>query len=213
MRGRGYLHLKADYRLRRSTTSSISPMSAYIHREIGWRSGRRRWYLSRRRARTTAYGRIAGWFRFHDGPHTIAARKFAGAVDRWQLIKWQAPSTVTLDIERRADAWTPVPLRATGLAISMWSNHIITLETEDSTHYHRWCFARNYALDDPAVTEVLVKGMQTFMGGCRGAGGPARGDEEGRGASRRRREYRQRAAAVPPSIRRASRPSRPLAAE
>ena len=45
----------------------------------------------------------------------------------------------------------------------MWSNHIITPETETTTHYH-WAFARNYKLDDEAVSDVLAKGgLQTFM--------------------------------------------------
>ena len=45
----------------------------------------------------------------------------------------------------------------------MWSNHIITPETETTTHYH-WAFARNYKLDDASVSEVLAQGgLQTFM--------------------------------------------------
>ena len=45
----------------------------------------------------------------------------------------------------------------------MWSNHIITPETETTTHYH-WAFARNYKLDDDGVSDVLAKGgVQTFM--------------------------------------------------
>jgi hypothetical protein len=45
----------------------------------------------------------------------------------------------------------------------MWSNHIITPETETSTHYH-WGFARNYKLEDESVSEILsTGGLQTFM--------------------------------------------------
>tara|TARA_Y100001935_G_C17073184_1_gene392575 strand:- start:254 stop:688 length:435 start_codon:yes stop_codon:yes gene_type:complete len=90
------------------------------------------------------------------------ARKFGGEVDRWQLIKWQAPSTVTLDIGC-AEAGTGAPKGDRSQGISMWSNHIITPETETTTHYH-WAFARNYKLDDDSVSEVLAQGgLQTFM--------------------------------------------------
>ena len=85
-----------------------------------------------------------------------------GEVDRWQLIKWQAPSTVTLDIGC-AEAGTGAPKGDRSQGISMWSNHIITPETETTTHYH-WAFARNYKLDDDSVSEVLAQGgLQTFM--------------------------------------------------
>ena len=90
------------------------------------------------------------------------ARHFDGEVDRWQLIRWQAPSTVTLDIGC-ADAGTGAPEGNRSQGISMWSNHIITPETETSTHYH-WAFARNYKLDDEGVSQVLAQGgLQTFM--------------------------------------------------
>ena len=90
------------------------------------------------------------------------ARRFDGDVDRWQLIKWQAPSTVTLDIGCAvADTGAPEGDRSQG--ISMWSNHIITPETETTTHYH-WAFARNYKLDDEKVSDVLSEGgLRTFM--------------------------------------------------
>jgi vanillate O-demethylase monooxygenase subunit len=45
----------------------------------------------------------------------------------------------------------------------MWSNHIITPETETTTHYH-WAFARNYKLADTGVSDVLAEGgLRTFM--------------------------------------------------
>jgi len=41
--------------------------------------------------------------------------------------------------------------------------HLITPETETSTHYH-WGYVRNFALDDPDMTRVLHDGAEaTFM--------------------------------------------------
>lgn len=94
-------------------------------------------------------------------PMFKAAGRFQGNVDRWQLIRWTPPSTVVLDIGC-ADTGTGAPQGDRSRGISMWSNHLITPETARSTHYH-WCYARNYRLDEPEVTELLqAGGHQTF---------------------------------------------------
>ena len=89
-------------------------------------------------------------------PMFAAARPFAGRVDRWQFITWEAPSTVYLDIGC-ADVGTGAMEGDRSHGISMWSTHLITPETETSTHYH-WGFARDYKLDDDSVTELLREG-------------------------------------------------------
>jgi phenylpropionate dioxygenase-like ring-hydroxylating dioxygenase large terminal subunit len=89
-------------------------------------------------------------------PMFKTAGNFQGNVDRWQLVRWTPPSTVVLDIGC-ADAGTGAPQGDRRCGISMWSNHLITPETARSTHYH-WCYARNYRLDEPEVTELLQKG-------------------------------------------------------
>ncbi len=42
----------------------------------------------------------------------------------------------------------------------MWSTHLITPETETSSHYH-FSFVRDYALDEPDVTEILRNGARS----------------------------------------------------
>ncbi len=160
-RAGGYLHLKADYRLLIDNLLDLTHVS-YIHRET-LAGDPKEALVAVETTREHDSIRVERWMLgFSAPPMYDKARKFEGAVDRWQLIKWRAPSTVTLDIGC-ADAGTGAPEGDRSHGISMWSNHIITPETENSTHYH-WCFARNYALDDDSVTDVLVKGgMQTFM--------------------------------------------------
>ncbi len=157
----GYLHLKADYRLLIDNLLDLTHVS-YIHRQTI--AGDPREALVP--VTTTRDGdsiRVERWMLgFSAPPMYDRARKFDGPVDRWQLIRWQAPSVVTLDIGC-ADAGTGAPEGDRSRGISMWSNHIITPETDGSTHYH-WCFARNYKLEDAEVTDVLARGgMQTFM--------------------------------------------------
>tara|TARA_Y100001936_G_scaffold253479_1_gene318374 strand:- start:9978 stop:11021 length:1044 start_codon:yes stop_codon:yes gene_type:complete len=156
----GHLHMKADYRLLIDNLLDLTHVS-YVHKDTI--AGDPKEALVP--VKTTREGksiRVERWMLgFTAPPMYNEARKFNGEVDRWQLIKWQAPSTVTLDIGC-ADAGTGAPEGDRSMGISMWSNHIITPETQTTTHYH-WAFARNYKLDDDAVSQVLAEGgLQTF---------------------------------------------------
>ena len=66
-------------------------------------------------------------------------------VDAWQDMTWRAPGNLYLDLGVNA----PGKTRADGIHTP--SAHILTPETDRSTHYF-WCFARQFAPDDPAVT-------------------------------------------------------------
>ena len=69
-------------------------------------------------------------------------------VDAWQDMTWRAPSNLYLDLGVNA----PGKQRSDGIHTP--SAHILTPETERSTHYF-WCFARQFAPDDPSVTEGI----------------------------------------------------------
>lgn len=157
----GLIHMKADYRLLIDNLLDLTHVT-YIHKNtIAGDPEEALVPVS-----TTRDGdaiRVERWMLgFTAPPMYDMARKFEGKVDRWQLIKWQAPSTVTLDIGC-ADVDTGAPEGDRSQGITMWSNHIITPETETTTHYH-WAFARNYKLDDTGVSDVLAEGgLRTFM--------------------------------------------------
>lgn len=157
----GLLHMKADYRLLIDNLLDLTHVS-YIHKNT-IAGDPKEALVPVRTVRDGDAIRVERWMLgFTAPPMYDQARKFPGKVDRWQLIKWQAPSVVTLDIGC-ADADTGAPDGDRSQGITMWSNHIITPETETTTHYH-WAFARNYKLDDTEVSEVLAKGgVQTFM--------------------------------------------------
>lgn len=70
-------------------------------------------------------------------------------VDAWQEMTWRKPSNMVLDLGVNA----PGKQRADGIHTP--SAHILTPETERSTHYF-WCFARQFAPDDPAVTKGIT---------------------------------------------------------
>ena len=69
-------------------------------------------------------------------------------VDAWQDMTWRAPSNLYLDLGVNA----PGKQRSDGIHTP--SAHILTPETERSTHYF-WCFARKFMPDDPNVTEGI----------------------------------------------------------
>ncbi len=73
---------------------------------------------------------------------------YEGHVDHWLNMRWDAPSTMWLDV-----GVTPAG-RHRREGITVWGAHILTPETEASTHY-LWAACRDFALDDSALDEHL----------------------------------------------------------
>ena len=91
-----------------------------------------------------------------------SARDFPGTVDRWQLISWTAPVHVVIDVGC-ADAGTGARDGDRSHGITIFSNHTITPETEGTCHYF-WHHARDFRLDDEALTEKLAIAASTAFG-------------------------------------------------
>ena len=70
-------------------------------------------------------------------------------VDRWQRTVYKPPGYIVIDVGVQPLEPVSGSLRVEGRVIDL-----ITPETETSTHYF-WAFARNFRLDEPAVTEFL----------------------------------------------------------
>ena len=154
-RSGGYLHVKADYRLLVDNLLDLTHVS-YLHKDT--LAGDPREALAPV-ATTLEDGaiRVERWMLgFSAPPLYRKARDFPGPVDRWQLIRWRFPSTVTLDIGC-ADAGSGAPGGDRSRGISMWSNHVITPETAATTHYH-WAFARDFRPDDAEIGAALAEG-------------------------------------------------------
>ncbi len=92
-------------------------------------------------------------------PLYAKASGISGVVDRWQWITWEAPANVYFDIGcARAGSGAPEGDRSQG--VSMWSTHLVTPETESSTHYF-FNFTRDFKLGDADVTRILSEGSRT----------------------------------------------------
>ncbi|MBI5256518.1 MAG: aromatic ring-hydroxylating dioxygenase subunit alpha [Burkholderiales bacterium] len=94
------------------------------------------------------------------------ARAYVGPVDRWQIIRFEAPCTVTIDVGvaeagsgARGSEGRPGD-RSRGVNGQVLNT--ITPETDGSCHYF-WAFARNYCLGEQRLTHELREGVSRIF--------------------------------------------------
>jgi vanillate O-demethylase monooxygenase subunit len=99
------------------------------------------------------------------------ARAYQGPVDRWQIIRFEAPCTVTIDVGVAPAGAGAVPPggnaghpdsgdRSRG--VNGFVLNTITPET-DSTCLYFWAFTRNYCLGEQALTHKLREGVANIF--------------------------------------------------
>src|SRR5918994_5511951 len=81
----------------------------------------------------------------------------AGKVDRWQIIHFQAPSTIAIDVGV-GPVGTGAPEGDRSAGVNGYVLNTMTPETERSCHYF-WAFVRNYNLDDQRITTLIREGV------------------------------------------------------
>ncbi len=80
-----------------------------------------------------------------------------GKVDRWQRIRFEAPSTIAIDVGvAPAGAGAPQGDRSQG--VNGYVLNTVTPETDGSCHYF-WSFCRNYRLREQRLTTELRDGV------------------------------------------------------
>ena len=94
------------------------------------------------------------------------ARGYTGLVDRWQIIRFEAPATIAIDVGVAPAGSGAVPMgghpgdRSQG--VNGYVLNTITPETERSCHYF-WAFCRNYSLDEQRLTHELREGVDRIF--------------------------------------------------
>jgi vanillate O-demethylase monooxygenase subunit len=78
-------------------------------------------------------------------------------VDRWQIINFEAPCTIAIDVGV-AIAGTGAPEGDRSQGVNGFVLNTITPETETTCHYF-WAFARNYRLGEQRLTHELREGV------------------------------------------------------
>ncbi len=80
-----------------------------------------------------------------------------GTVDRWQIINFEAPCTIAIDVGV-APAGTGAPDGDRSQGVNGYVLNTITPETTGSCHYF-WAFCRNYRLREQRLTTELREGV------------------------------------------------------
>ena len=89
------------------------------------------------------------------------ARGYSGPVDRWQIIRFEGPCTVAIDVGV-AEAGSGAPRGDRSRGVNGYVLNTITPETETSCHYF-WAFARNYSLHEQRLTHELREGVSRIF--------------------------------------------------
>lgn len=87
---------------------------------------------------------------------------FEGKVDRWQIIRFEAPSTIRIDVGV-AKAGTGAPEGDRSHGVNGYVMNTISPETAKTCHYF-WAFMRNYRLDSQVITTQLRNGVHGVFG-------------------------------------------------
>lgn len=82
---------------------------------------------------------------------------FKGNVDRWQIIRFEAPSTICIDVGV-AKAGTGAPEGDRSQGVNGYVMNTISPETDRTANYF-WAFMRNYCLDSQLITTQTRDGV------------------------------------------------------
>ena len=87
---------------------------------------------------------------------------YDGKVDRWQIIHFEAPSTINIDVGV-AKAGTGAPEGDRSQGVNGYVMNTITPESSSTSHYF-WSFQRNYRLESQLITTQLREGVTRVFG-------------------------------------------------
>ncbi|WP_295549200.1 aromatic ring-hydroxylating dioxygenase subunit alpha [uncultured Pseudacidovorax sp.] len=153
----GYLHYQAHYQLIVDNLLDFTHL-AWVHpTTLGTGSAASLKPQIERDTRGNGMLTIRRWYLDDEMPnlHKRVAR-FEGKVDRWQIYQWSPPALLRMDAGS-APAGTGAPDgHRVPEALQFRHTSIQTPETATTSHYW-FCQARNFALDDKAMTEQIYQ--------------------------------------------------------
>ncbi|MES2942887.1 MAG: aromatic ring-hydroxylating dioxygenase subunit alpha [Pseudomonadota bacterium] len=156
--------VKCDYRLVVDNLMDLTHETFVHGSSIGQRAVAEAPFVATHGDRTAT---VTRWMENIDAPPFWAgqinhARNYKGKVDRWQIIRFEAPATVNIDVGV-AEAGSGAPPKD-GFAgdrskgVNGFVLNTVTPETDGSCHYF-WAFARNYCLGEQRLTHQLREGV------------------------------------------------------
>ncbi len=109
------------------------------------------------------YAYITRWMKNIDPPPFWASQLGKpGKVDRWQIIRFEPPGTVTIDVGV-APVGTGAPEGDRGAGVNGFVLNTMTPETESTTHYF-WNFCRGYRLGEQRLTNEIRDAITRVFG-------------------------------------------------
>ena len=155
-----YFHVRGNWRLLVDNLMDLSHV-AYVHATTLGTEAVADFPVAVRRERGGV--QVDRWIVGEPAPPMFrAVGGFAGTVDRWQLIDWRPPAHFAIDVGC-AESGSGARDGDRTRGITMYSNHSVTPETQGSCHYF-WHHARNFRLDELALTETLAEVTRTAFG-------------------------------------------------
>ena len=156
----GYFHVKGGWRLFVDNLLDLSHV-AYVHASTLGTDRVADFPVKVRRGDGAVH--VERWI-FDEPPPPLftAVGGFTGPVDRWQMIAYTPPAHFAIDVGC-AEPGTGAVEGDRSRGITMFSNHSITPETARSSHYF-WHHARNFRIDEPALTKTLARATETAFG-------------------------------------------------
>lgn len=157
------IHAECDYRLVIDNLMDLSH-EAFVHgTSLGHREVAEAPTVSTHGNRTAT---VTRWMESIDPPPFWAAqinhaRGYKGKTDRWQIIRFEAPNTVTIDVGV-AEAGSGARDGDRSRGVTGFVLNTITPETDNTCHYF-WAFARNYAITEQALTTRLREGTASIF--------------------------------------------------
>ena len=153
----GRFHVRGNYQLLTDNLLDLTHV-IYLHKNtIGGDPAEAIWPTETERLENGV--RVGRWMIDLKTPPLFArVGGFDGNCDRWQHVTWLAPSNIYLDIGA-APTGTGAPEGDRSQGFSIWSTHLLTPETETTSHYH-WGYARDFRLQDEALTQTLFEGSR-----------------------------------------------------
>jgi len=156
------IRVKCDYRLVVDNLMDLTHETFVHGSSIGNRAVAEAPFVATHGERTAT---VTRWMENIEAPPFWAgqirqARGYTGPVDRWQIIRFEAPCTVAIDVGVAPTGTGALPRdggdRSHG--VNGMVLNTITPET-DNTCLYFWAFARNYCLNEQRLTHQLREGV------------------------------------------------------
>ncbi len=155
----GYIHYQANYKLIVDNLLDFTHL-AWVHpTTLGTDSAADLKPAIERNTDGLGTISISRWYLNDDMPnlHKRVAR-FEGKVDRWQIYKWSPPALLRMDAGSAPTGTGAPEGNRVPEAVQFRHTSIQTPETDTTSHYW-FCQARNFALEDEAMTESIYQGV------------------------------------------------------